>query len=534
MKLNKLSLVCAAACATFAGQASAQLANSAANQAVVAAAKANPAATGGPRVLYISGASAVQGGFQQITTSLLVPGSEIRFQSSSANDYRAVAGKLKNDAGTGPTAWLANQDVIIINRAKGGSVFGVNPVAGAGNLIESLNISVASCTTGSGTTATPYVCAVTSDVTGTATPSLDDNWIRPDAGVSDVAPNLFDSAFNTEGEPSAPALDAAALATLTATPLYNLAFGLPMSRNLPLFDINKSAVSAIMTGNVGTWNQVNTALPADDILICRRTNGSGSQAVANLYYGNYPCDTGARSNPPADRAVGAAWNGSNAFAVEGATNAINVVENSTSGDVRTCMNTAFDASAKPFVATASLGTFNPATGAFTGSVGYTNYFTFDRSGVNRVPVQFRDGRAHKAVGVLSMDSLSSSTTTSKWSFRAMDGAGEITWGGVIGTPPVPTGTGRLPTLASLTNGTWDQQGVISINVPTRTSTSNPKAGLIADFIAQAQIPALLASQTNLKFAAAAPAGTPDPTATGNVTRVSYPSGDQCAPLNRNN
>jgi hypothetical protein len=327
------------------------------------------------------------------------------------------------------------------------------------------------------------------------------------------------------------------LATITATPIYNLAFGLPMTDNLPLFNINKSAVSAIMTGNVGTWNVVNSALPADDILVCRRVNGSGSQAVANLYYGNYPCDTGARSNPPADRAVGSAWTGSG-FTVQGATGALNVVENSTSGDVRTCLNTAFDASAKPFIAAATLGTFNPTTGAFTGSVGYTNYATFDRSGATRVPVQFRDGRAHKAVGVLSMDSLSNSTATSKWTFRALDGAGEIL-GVSTGTPAVLTsvttvGTGRLPTLGNLTDGTWDQQGVISINVPTRTSNSNPKAGLIADFIAQAQSPALLASQSSLKFVAAAPAGTPDPTATGNVTRVSYSGGDQCAPLNRNN
>lgn len=530
MKLNKLAFVCAVACVTFAGQASAQLAG--ANLTTVNNAKG---AAGGPRILYISGASAVQGGFQQITATLL-QANPVRFQSPTANDYRAVAGKLVTSAGS----WNAGDDVIIINRAKGGSVFGVNPVA-RNEKIESLNISAASCTTGAGTVASPYVCALTTDSTG-ATPSTDDDFIAPDAGVSDVAPKLFDGLYNTEGEPSEAALTPSELALLTPTPIYTLAFGVPMSDNLPLFNINKSSLSAIMAGNVGTWNQVNAAAAGltaaqasagstDDILICRRVNGSGSQAVANLYYGNYPCDTGLRANAPADRLAGSAWNGTDKFLVEGDTGFANVVENSTSGDVRSCLNNAFDASAKPFNAGATPGTLNPLTRTITGAVGYTGYVSSDRAG-NPVAVQFRDGRAHKAVGVLSMDSLNSSTTTSKWTFRALDGAGEITWGGVIATPPVVTGTGRLPTLANLTDGTWDQQGVISINIPART-TGNKKA-LLDDFLVQAKSPALLAGQTGLKFAAASLPGTPDPTSTGNVTRAGYLGGDQCAPLNRNN
>lgn len=521
MKLNKLALVCAVACVTFAGQASAQLAG--ANLTIVNNAKN---AAGGPRILYISGASAVQGGFQQITATLL-QANPVRFQSPVANDYRAVAGKLVTSAGS----WNAGDDVIIINRAKGGSVFGVNPVA-RNDKIESINISAAGCTTGAGTVALPYVCALTTDSTG-ATATTDDDFIAPDAGVSDVAPGLFDGAFNTEGEPSEPALTASELALLKPTPIYTLAFGVPMSDNLPLFNINKSALSAVMAGNVGTWNVVNSTLPADDVLVCRRVNGSGSQAVANLYYGNYPCDTGARANVPADRGAGSAWNGLDRFVVEGATGLPNIVENSTSGDVRACLNSAFDASAAAFVAdgVATTGTLNAATRTITGANGYTSYVTSDRAG-NPVAVQFRNGRAHKAVGVLSMDSLSNSTTTSKWTFRALDGAGEITWGGVIATPPVIAGTGRLPTLANLTDGTWDQQGVISINIPNRT-TGN-KLALLNDFLVQAKSPALLAAQTGLKFAAASLPGTPDPTTSGNVTRASYLGGDQCAPLNRNN
>lgn len=524
MKLNKLALLCGVACAAFAGQASAQLSGNATALGIVNDAQTNN------RIVYVSGASAVQGGLNQIASTLFQPGF-FYFQSANAGDYRGFAGKLANATAN----WPVGTNVIFINRAKGGSVQGVNPVA-RGTAIESINVSSAGCTTGAGTLASPYVCALTTDVTGTATPSIaSDNYRVPDAGVSDVAPGLFDGLFNTEGEPAEPALDPSELATLTPTPLYGLAFGVPLTDNLPLIKLNKSVVSAIYAGNVGTWNTVDASLPADDVLICRRVNGSGTQAVANLYFGNYPCDTGSRANTPADRSAGSAWDGVNRFTVEGNTGATNVVENSTSGDVRSCMNAAFDASGAAFVADglANPGTFNPATRTFSGVVGYTTYVTSDRAG-NPVGVALRNGRPHKAVGVLSMDSLSNSTASSKWTFRSLDGAGEIL---AVNSPATLTsvtevGTGRHPSKANLVDGTWDLQGWISYNQPSRTT--GDVAEVLSQFLAQAQSPAVLAAQTNLKFVAASLPGTPDPTATGNVLRAGYLGGDQCAPLNRNN
>lgn len=507
MKLNKLALLCAAACAGFAGQASAQVAGSAA-QAIVDNANTNG------RILYISGASAVQGGLGQIATSLLNTPYLFNPNAGSgrtASDYRAYAGTLK----TGVTGWPAGSAVIIINRARGGSVWGVNAVARAES-IESLDVTTASCSSGAGTSASPFLCGLNNRV--------------PDAGVSDVAPKLFDGAYNTEGEPADPELTPAELARLSASPIYGLAFGIPVTDNLPLFYLNKAIVSGIMTGNFSTWDQVNAALPADDVLICRRVNGSGTQAVANLYYGNYPCGA---FNPPADRDTVPTFNSANrTFVIEGATGGLNVIENSSSGDVRTCLNTAFDASAKPFNAAASLGSFTIAGGVGTwgASPGYTTYVTADRAG-NPVGVAFRDGRAHKAVGVLSMDSLSNSTTSSKWTFRALDGAGEIT-ATSSGTPAVltttVTGTGRLPTKANYMDGTWDMQGWISFNLPTRTTGA--KRLFANQFVNAAKLPAVLAAQTNLAQVAGALPGTPDATGTGNVLKAGYPLNDQCAPL----
>ena len=501
MKLNQLSILCALACTGLAGQASAQVAGSPA-EAIINDANANG------RVLYISGASAVQGGLAQIVGTLFT-GTNYSFIPSAASgrtnsDYRAFAGKLATSAGS----WAAGTNVIIINRARGGSVQGVNPVA-RGTSIESLAVTTASCAAGTGASGTPFLCN-----------TLDSRV--PDAGVSDVAPALFDGLYNTEGEPAEPALNPTELASLAVTPIYGLAFGVPITRNQPSVNLNKAAVAAIMTGNVGTWDLVNSALPADDILLCRRVNGSGTQAVNNLYFGNYPCSRSARANVPADRASGSAWNGVNRFIVEGDTGALNVVENSSSGQVRSCLDTAVAAAGKAF---------NAAADSTTG-VGYTSYNTADRAG-NPVIVRMRDGRPHKAIGVLSMDSLSSSTTTSAWSFRSLDGAGEITWNGAIATAPVTTGTGKFPTLASYVDGTWDQQGWISFNLP--SATTGNKAALAADFVTQARSPAILQSLANLRWVAAAIPGVTDNSPQGGqVLRAGYLLGDQCAPLNRDN
>lgn len=494
MKLKHLSLACAVACAAVSAQA--QVAGTPA-QAIVDDAVANG------RVFFISGASAVQAGLGQIAASLFT-GTNYYFTPSAASgrtasDYRAYAGKLTQAAG----GWPAGSNVIIVNRARGGSVQGVNPVA-RGQSIESLLVSTASCTAGAGTSGSPFLCN-----------TLESRV--PDSGVSDVAPALFDGAFNTEGEPAEPALSITELASLTATPVYGLAFGVPVTRNVPAtVKFNKAVVSSIMTGNIGTWNMVDASLPADDILVCRRVNGSGTQATYNLFFGNYPCDTASRLNVPADREAGAAWDFVNRFVVEGDTGALNVVENSSSGDVRSCLNAA---------ATAAAAVFNPAANVDTG-VGYTSYTTADRAG-NPVTVRMRNGRPHKAIGTLSMDSLSSSTTTSQWSFRSLDGAGEITWNGNIATAPVVSGTGKHPTLENLVDGTWEFQGWVSFNVP--SFTTGNKLALANNFVAAARNPAILNSLSNLRYAAAAIPGTPG--LPSQTLRAGYVGNDQCAPLN---
>ncbi len=477
MQVKKIVSLCAVAfTAMAAGQAHAAL--SAAEQLIV-----NDAVSNG-RVLFISGASATQKGFTGIINSMFT-GTTIRFANTTASskDFEAVAGKLAAGAG----AW-SNQNVIIIDRVKGGSVFGVDPVARA-TAIESLDVTSATCgSAGAGTSTNPYVCS--------ATPLA--GYMVPDAGVSDVAPALFQAPYNTEGETAAESLNEAELAELVANPIYALAFGVPVTKNVPLVNLNKAAVSAIMTYNVGTWNQVDPSLPADDIVVCRRVPGSGTQAVDNMYFGNYPCSVDA--NVPADRYASGAWDdATRKFTVTGGTGGLVVIENSTSGDVVNCLDKAVTG------------------GTFAGK---------DRDG-HAVAVDFGAG-GHKAIGVLSMDSLAKSKSTGNWQFRSLDGAGTITWDNTANAP-VTSGTGKFPTLASLIDGTWDLQGWISFQIPTRTTGA--KADLANAFLLQAQNPAILASITDLKnVAAAIPGGS---YSGAQVLRAQYLNNNQCAPLNRN-
>jgi ABC-type phosphate transport system substrate-binding protein len=521
MQFKKSVALCALAFAGLAGQAQAA-ALTPAQIAVIDDANTNN------RILFISGASAVQKGFTSVIGTL-IPGAKTFYTDKNGKDtagkanthsYEAVAGKLTNDSSYGP--W-ANQNVIVIYRVAGGSVWGVNPVA-RNEAIESLNVTSTTCSDAG------YAAADGSAANDKAF-SCAKNTRKPDAGVSDVAPALFKQPLNTEGEIPASQLNATELAEFNDTaynkPIYALAFGVPVTNNVST-SLNKSAVSAIMAGNVGTWNQVDSALPADDIVVCRRVPGSGTQAVENMYFGNFPCGA---LNTPADRtasegtvfdasatwswtdANGKAHSGTGKYTIDPAapTGGLVVIENSSSGNVAECMDA-----------------------AVTGG----KYVTKTRDGTSAEYLVEFVNPGSKAIGVLSMDSLAKSRLTvdvpngktNNWQFRSLDGNGTYTWDNTAAAP-VATGTGKFPTLANLIDGTWDMQGWISFNTPNRTIADVNKAPVIAKFLEKAQDPAVLAAISDLKnVAGAIPGGV---YSGAQVLRVEYSQGNQCSPLNRN-
>lgn len=119
MQIKKSVALCALALAGLAGQAQAAALTSA-QKAVIDDANANN------RILFISGASAVQKGFTGII-SALIPGAKTFYTDKNGKDtagkanthsYEAVAGVLDSAAGG---AW-AGKNVIVIYRVAGGSV----------------------------------------------------------------------------------------------------------------------------------------------------------------------------------------------------------------------------------------------------------------------------------------------------------------------------------------------------------------------------------------------------------------------------
>jgi hypothetical protein len=521
MQVKKIAALVGFACVAMAG--SAQAAGSL--PAGTAKTVVDDAVANG-RVIYISGASAVQKGFTGIIgkmfdASTVTPvyfGGGSNGSNLTKADYAAVAGGLG-----GSSAW-AGQNAIIIYRTVGGSVWGVDPVA-RDQAITALNVTSSTCgSSGAGTSASPYICDVTSGASN----------LHPDAGVSDVAPVLFKQEYNTEGETAKSQLTDDELAVLTPTPIYGLMFGVPVTSNVPTtVKFTKSIVAAIMTGNIGTWDKVDSSL-SGDIVICRRVPGSGTQAVYNMELNNYPCT--ANYNAPASRNTNA-FSGTKksydrttkAYNIPAATtNHIIVVENSTSGDVKTCLDKAVNGG---------------------------SYVTADRDGTaGAVSITFNG--SHKAIATLSMDSLANGLNNvsgnNSWSFRNLNGAGAViptVDGDTTSTSPgnitalTFSGDGVQPSLSNYIDATWDLQGWESINIPART-VGTTKGEVMNEFIAAAQDPTILHSINALKYVSAAvpapyssyaPSGYAQPTDGSNqILHGAYLGGDQCAPYTRDN
>lgn len=487
MQVKKIAVACAVACAAMAGSANAAV-NSDTKQ-IIDAAVANG------RVVYVSGASAVQKGFSSIVSATFNADEKIAYFADTAKPvngkdvkYIAVAGTVNSDVSGG---W-ANEKAIIVYRFDGGSVYGVNPVA-RDELLSTLNVTDATCgSSGAGTFDSPYVCA-----------KADKNT---DVGISDVSPKLFKGPYNVEGEglKLKTELSDAELENLgEIIPLYSLAFGIPVTKTVnPNAVFDKATVAAIMSGSIKNWKTVQGE-SGGGVIVCRRTPGSGTQAVMNLWAGNFPCS--ADANVPAARKNG--WtDATNTFAIPANPTTNYVIENASSGDVQKCLNS-----------------------AVTGQA----YTTKDRNG-DTVNVTFGSAN-NKAIGVLSMDSLKDSTSTGNWQFRPLNGAGTYTWDNTANDPVPSTDSGLYPTHANLESGAWDMQGWISLNIPTRRIAEEGEAGygkyqLIKHFATAAQDPAVLADIADLKHVTAA---IPGGDYTGeNVLDAQYVDGNQCNPFIR--
>lgn len=292
MKLNKLTLACAMALA--AGQAFAH----------------------GPSVVpdlevFISGSSALQNSLGKIVEGMMTAGTiDVYYDFAAAGNgksYRAYFGTV---GGTGTA--LDGKKVLLHDRAAGGSFQGVGPVARA-QAISRMKIEAATCTsTAAAYPAATYTCTATVNAV-------------PDAGVSDVEPAMF---VGANLPPLTPALTSTELGHITPASQNAVVFGIAVSDNVPVTNLSRSQITSLLTGTYQNWNLVDPALGSHFVRVERRGAGSGTQASANAYFGNYPCSSGF--------ALLADASANNPGVYE-------VVENSSTGNVKAGLNADFTA-----------------------------------------------------------------------------------------------------------------------------------------------------------------------------------------------
>lgn len=425
MKLKHIALGCSLAVAAFAASA------------------AGTVTIGGNayHVVYLSGASGSDSFLSDIANSMLSGVSYFKNVSGNgATQQTAYAGTANGIPGI-----TNGTRILFIKRSKGGSGFGVAPVA-RGQRIETIDVT--NCATGSGTSADPYVCGTIGLDPGTAGANTNANTgMVPDFGVSDVEPNMFQEPYNTEND--APALSPVETSRLTAKPVYQLIETMVATDALPATTVlTRANYGAIMSNQIQTWDKVDPSL-SGDVAVCRRVEGSGTQTAYNWYFNHFPCATAANGatgpvrmtdsygwkydtaagyglpDSNGNAATGVAGSATNPYVIEAAAG-FTVIENSGSGDVRNCLTAANNGSNYYFAS------WDPEEQK-------TNYFvaTFANSG----PM--------KAIGVLSLDSYNKENG---WHFRMMNGAGTFN----AATQTASAGaTGTAPSKANLLNGNYD-------------------------------------------------------------------------------
>lgn len=456
MKPTKLAIAMSLALAGMSGHA-------------LAAAPANPLTTPAQIDVYLSGASAPQAILGALAATLFGENSTAGGCAATDNpatatvnekfcnfhvfyntvgtigaDYRAYYGALQSAFTINGRTLSAGTTVLLTNRARGGSVHGVNPVA--------LSFPIATMPINTGCT---FIAGDTNPYNYTCPPSGVDGTSgrRPEFGVSDVAPYMFKAPFNKE--PGAAAIFNALTATEVARlnnggngkAVFALQFGVPATNSVPatlttnngspVTGFTKAMYTALLTGNIADWSQIDPNITTGNtqVVICRRSQGSGTQATYNAYFNNWPCTVNSvipGSNTSPARMVGSFGispftpGGNDPITID-PTAGFTVVENPSSGNVRDCLVRAQT------------------------NQNHTYNWTDDLGGVHPVTVQFSStpGVPFRAIGVLSNDSIEgqngANNSGGHWTFRELNDVA-----GVVGTPG-----SRLPNKASVRTGKWD-------------------------------------------------------------------------------
>lgn len=395
MQYSKIALGCALACAAISAQA------------------ASVPVPAGTTTIYLSGASAPDNFLADIAGGMMTGVTTI-----SATNYKGFLGKANNIPG------IANgTDLLFIKRSAGGSAYGVDPVARA-NRIATLDLN--NCTGGGAA----YTCGLKGIDPGSAGNEDPSNvGIVPDFGVSDVEAKMFKEPYNTEN--NQPALTSEEVARLAVSPVNQIMMGIAATNAVSTTaHISRSAYGAMLAGKIQDWSAIDGS--SDPVIVCRRVDGSGTQASYNWFFSGFPCnatDSGFLSTPPSavtDSAgyMGGSGTDADPYIIDPSAG-FTVVENSGSGDVRNCLKNAQ----------------SKTDHIVKGEFGATYKVLFSNL-----------ANPGKAIGVLSLDSYGSASGSNGWMFRTLDGAGTFN----AATQTASAGaTGMAPSKDNLLNGKYD-------------------------------------------------------------------------------
>lgn len=439
MKLNQISLAVALALA-----------------APAAFATLTPEAVPGVQKIVLSGATAPDGFVESSVKEMLDPATIKSYRDNAhatlAFQHRAWYGLAK----AGIPGVTAGTPILLVKRSKGGSVWGVDPVARASR-IESLDFSA--CVAGGAAAGDSgkvydYFCptkGLDPESPSFANPALN-NGVVSDFGVSDVSPALFKAPYNVEfGQGQ---LSATEVAKLTIKPVNTVIMGLVATNDVPLTTaLNRADYGNMLMGNIQDWTQIDASLAGNtNVVVCRRVNGSGTQASYNWFFNNFPCESafaGAKAptsmyTDNASGIVSGSGTQANPFVID-PTAGYTVVNNSTSGDVRNCLKNAQ----------------NHLDHTIKADDG--KYYTVKFS---------NSGDPFKAIAVLSADSYGSENG---WTYRNIYGAGSF-------APATQTGsvdaTGIAPSKANLLSGAWDLAVELTMQYR-NAAVTNPQGDVIA-------------------------------------------------------
>ena len=339
-------------------------------------------------IVYLSGASAARSFVEELITNPNVPAADAICDTSATTYKYKDSGNGKNQnaylcvlnkAGNPALAGLSKDNLLLYKRSEGGSAQGVSPLIAAAKgdpagAIEYLKIDASGC-------ALSKVDPVQTEVTCDYDLGDPSKYVvvESDFGISDVDPGQFRGVNTPAGFSDVSADD---VALLDVFPTAGLTFGIPVTTKLrdalqeAQFDsssvcnptnagyttlahdkdgdgnldtihgeteacmpnFNSHQIASIYSGQWSSWDslKVNGATlasqvtiagnvpPNREVHVCRRVNGSGTQAQHNNKFLRYPC---------ADAALTPASAQPIEF-LPGPT----VAANSSSGDLTDCLN----------------------------------------------------------------------------------------------------------------------------------------------------------------------------------------------------